>query len=99
MPLTSVAKDKETALGHVNIKALIHEANKNSSWVKPPNGVFATLDDIHGLILAGKPDDIVRQVRAYQLAGADLVVFDLRFRYSDWFQQIDLLGTEVLPAF
>jgi alkanesulfonate monooxygenase SsuD/methylene tetrahydromethanopterin reductase-like flavin-dependent oxidoreductase (luciferase family) len=99
MPLTSLARDKETALGHVNFKGLIHEANKNLSWVKPPNGTFATLDDIHGLILAGTPDDIVRQVRAYQLVGADLVVFDLRFRYSDWFQQIDLLGNDVLPAF
>ena len=99
MPLTSVARDKETALGHVNIKGLIDEANKNSSWVKPPNGTFSTLDDIHGLIVAGTPNDIAQQVRAYQLAGADLVVFDLRFRYSDWVQQIDLLGTEVLPAF
>src|SRR5262245_15373878 len=67
MPLTSLARDKETALEHVNFKGLIHEANKNPSWVKPPNGAFATLDDIHGLILAGTPDDIVRQVRAYQL--------------------------------
>src|SRR5262249_57036815 len=33
---------------------------------------------------AGPPDDIVRQVRAYQVLGANLVVFDLRFRYSDW---------------
>jgi len=92
MPLTSVARDKETALGHVNIKGLIDEANKNSSWVKPPNGTFSTLDDIHGLIVAGTPNDIAQQVRAYQLAGADLVVFDLRFRYSDWVQQIDLLA-------
>jgi hypothetical protein len=25
-------------------------------------------------------------------------VFDLRFRYADWYQQIDYLGQEVLPA-
>jgi len=25
------------------------------------------------------------------------IVFDLRFRYADWYQQIDLLGQEVLP--
>ncbi|HSE86856.1 MAG TPA: LLM class flavin-dependent oxidoreductase [Candidatus Binatia bacterium] len=98
MPLTSIARDKETALRHVNVKGLIHEANKNSSWVKPAGGIFSTLDDLHGLILAGTPDDIVRQTRAYQAAGADLVVFDLRFRYSDWYQQIDLLGNEALPA-
>jgi alkanesulfonate monooxygenase SsuD/methylene tetrahydromethanopterin reductase-like flavin-dependent oxidoreductase (luciferase family) len=98
MPLTSIARDKATALRHVNVKGLIYEANKNSSWAKPAGGTFATLDDIHGLILAGTADDIVRQARAYQAVGADLVVFDLRFRYSDWYQQIDLLGNEVLPA-
>jgi hypothetical protein len=32
------------------------------------------------------------------LRGAELVVFDLCFRYGDWYQQIDWLGKEVLPA-
>ena len=99
MPLTSIAKDKETALSHVNVKVLIDEANRNATWVKPAAGIFSTLDDINGLILAGTAEDIVREARAYQAAGADLVVFDLRFRYVDWYQQIDLLGKEVLPAF
>jgi hypothetical protein len=31
-------------------------------------------------------------------AGADHIVYDLRFRYDDWLEQIDLLGKEVLPA-
>jgi alkanesulfonate monooxygenase SsuD/methylene tetrahydromethanopterin reductase-like flavin-dependent oxidoreductase (luciferase family) len=98
MPLTSIAKDKETALKYVNVKALIQEANRNSTWVKPAAGIFSKLDDIDGFILAGTPADIVREMRAYQAAGADLVVFDLRFRYGDWHQQIDWLGKEVLPA-
>lgn len=99
MPLTSVAEDKATALKHVNVEGLINEANKNATWVKPVAGIFSTLDDIQGLMLAGTPEDIIRETRAYQTAGADFVVFDLRFRYSDWYQQIDLLGKEVLPAF
>jgi alkanesulfonate monooxygenase SsuD/methylene tetrahydromethanopterin reductase-like flavin-dependent oxidoreductase (luciferase family) len=98
MPLTSIDKDKDTALRHVNVKGLITEANKNSTWVKPASGIFSTVDDIRGLILAGTSKDIVQGVRAYQAAGADLVVFDLRFRSRDWYQQIDLLGREVLPA-
>jgi alkanesulfonate monooxygenase SsuD/methylene tetrahydromethanopterin reductase-like flavin-dependent oxidoreductase (luciferase family) len=98
MPLTSVAKDKETALKPVNVKALIHEANKNSTWVKPAAGVFSTVEDIHGLLIAGTPEDIVRETRAFRAAGADLIVFDLRFRYSDWYEQIEWLGKEVLPA-
>jgi alkanesulfonate monooxygenase SsuD/methylene tetrahydromethanopterin reductase-like flavin-dependent oxidoreductase (luciferase family) len=98
IPLTSIAKDKPTALSHVNVESLIDEANKNATWVKPASGTFATLDDIQGLILAGTAEDIVRETRAYQAAGADLVVFDLRFRFTDWYEQIDLLGKAVLPA-
>ena len=60
--------------------------------------MFAKLDDIRGLILAGTPADIVRESRAYEEAGADHIVYDLRFRYADWREQVDLLGQEVLPA-
>jgi alkanesulfonate monooxygenase SsuD/methylene tetrahydromethanopterin reductase-like flavin-dependent oxidoreductase (luciferase family) len=97
MPLTSIARDRETALSRVDVKGLIDEANKNTTWVKPAAGIFSTVDDIEGLILAGTPEDIVRDTRRYQAAGADLVVFDLRLRYRDWHQQIELLGEQVLP--
>lgn len=99
MPLTSVAKDKETALSHFDVQDLVDEANKNATWVKPAAGNFSSLADIEGLVLAGGAGDVVRATRTYQAAGAELVVFDLRFRYGDWYQQIDLLGKEVLPAF
>jgi alkanesulfonate monooxygenase SsuD/methylene tetrahydromethanopterin reductase-like flavin-dependent oxidoreductase (luciferase family) len=98
MPLTSIAKDRAAALTHLNVKSLIHEANQNSTWVKPAGGIFSKLDDIRGLILAGTPADIIRETLAYQAAGADFIVFDLRFRFPDWYQQIDVLGNEVLPA-
>jgi alkanesulfonate monooxygenase SsuD/methylene tetrahydromethanopterin reductase-like flavin-dependent oxidoreductase (luciferase family) len=97
MPLTSVAASKEAALSHVDVKSLIAEANKNTTWAKPASGSFSTAEDIVGFIFAGTPADIVRETRAYQAAGADLVVFDLRFRYADWYQQIELLGEQVLP--
>lgn len=98
MPLTSIARDRETALRYVNVKSLISEANKNSTWVKPRSGIFSTMEDIRGLVLAGTPEEIVRETQAYQAACVDLAVFDLRFRSLDWYQQIDLLGKEVLPA-
>ena len=66
--------------------------------VTPPSGRFSTLEDIHGVLLAGAPQDIARETRAYQEAGAEHVVYDLRLRYADWYEQIDLLGEEVLPA-
>jgi len=98
MPFTSVAANRATALAPINIGALITEADKFPTWVKPPTGVFSTLDDIRGFILAGTPADIAREAQAYEAAGADLIVFDLRFRYSDWLEQIEFLGKEVLPA-
>ena len=98
MPFTSVAANRATALAPINIGALIAEANKFSTWVKPSNGVFSTLDDIRGFVLAGTPADIAREAQAYEAAGADLIVFDLRFRYAEWLEQIEFLGKEVLPA-
>ena len=98
MPFTSIAKDRDTALRNINVDFLIAEANKFPTWVKPPSGRFATRDDIRGFILAGTPADIVRETRAYEEAGADHIVYDLRFRFADWLEQIDLLGKEVLPA-
>jgi alkanesulfonate monooxygenase SsuD/methylene tetrahydromethanopterin reductase-like flavin-dependent oxidoreductase (luciferase family) len=97
MPFTSVASDRAKALETIDIASLIAEANKFPTWVKPAGGRFSKLDDIRGLILAGTPADIVRETRAYEAAGADHIVYDLRFRFADWLAQIDLLGKEVLP--
>ncbi|MGH7854680.1 MAG: LLM class flavin-dependent oxidoreductase, partial [Candidatus Binatia bacterium] len=98
MPFTSVSINRETALSKINIESLIAEANKFPTWVKPAGGMFSKLDDIRGFILAGTPADIASETRAYEEAGADHIVYDLRFRYADWLEQIDLLGKEVLPA-
>jgi alkanesulfonate monooxygenase SsuD/methylene tetrahydromethanopterin reductase-like flavin-dependent oxidoreductase (luciferase family) len=98
MPFTSIAKDRAAALRDVKVEALINEASKFPLWVKPPSGNFAKLDDIRGFILAGTAADIVHESRAYLEAGANHIVYDLRFRYGDWLEQVDLLGSEVLPA-
>jgi probable F420-dependent oxidoreductase len=98
MPFTSVAQDRDAALRNIDVSSLIAEANKFPTWVKPPSGLFSSLDDIRGFLLAGAPAEIAREARAYQKSGADLIVFDLRFRYADWLEQIELLGKEVLPA-
>jgi probable F420-dependent oxidoreductase len=99
MPFTSIGKNRDAALSMINVKALIDEANKYPTWVKPPGGIFSTQEDIRGFILAGTPADIASETRAYEEAGADHIVYDLRFRYGDWLEQIDILGKEVLPAF
>lgn len=98
IPITSIAKDKDTALSKVNVKGLINEGNKKPTWVKPASGTFSKLEDIEGLLIAGTPADIVRDTKRYEEAGLNHIVYDLRFRYADWHEQVDFLGKEVLPA-
>jgi alkanesulfonate monooxygenase SsuD/methylene tetrahydromethanopterin reductase-like flavin-dependent oxidoreductase (luciferase family) len=100
IPIVSIDKDLDTALSKVNTKGLINEGNNPSkkTWVKPASGKFSTYEDIRGLLLAGKPEDVVKDTKEYEKNGLNHIVYDLRFRYADWFQQIDYLGKEVLPA-
>jgi probable F420-dependent oxidoreductase len=98
MPFTSVAEDRKEALRGIEISSLIDDVYNPSTWVKPPSGSFSTLEDIRGALLAGTPQDIARETHAYEEAGAEHIVYDLRLRYTDWYEQIDLLGQEVLPA-
>jgi alkanesulfonate monooxygenase SsuD/methylene tetrahydromethanopterin reductase-like flavin-dependent oxidoreductase (luciferase family) len=98
IPITSIDKNRDDALSKVNVKGLINEGNKKPTWVKPASGTFSKLEDIEGLLMAGTPADIARDTKRYEDAGLNHIVFDLRFRYADWYQQIDLLGQEVLPA-
>ncbi len=100
IPITSIDKNRDVALSKVNTKGLINEGNQPSkkTWVRPKSGTFSTVEDIEGLLMAGTPADIARDTKRYEEAGLNHIVFDLRFRYADWYQQIDLLGQEVLPA-
>jgi len=98
IPIVSVDKNRDTALGKVNVKGLIVEGNKKPTWVRPPSGTFSEFKDIEGLLLAGTPEDIVNDTKKYEVSGLNHIVYDLRFRYADWSEQIDFLGKEVLPA-
>ncbi len=98
MPFTTIGKDAADALRGIDVKGLLDEAHNSSTWIKPPSGKFATLEDLGGVLIAGAPADIVRQSATYEAAGADHIVYDLRLRFNDWYAQIDLLGQEVLPA-
>ena len=98
MPFTSIGKSRAAALSAVDVDALIAEAEKYPTWVKPASGRFSTLEDIRGFLLAGTSEDVIDATRAFARAGADHVVYDLRFRYADWQLQIDILGKEILPV-
>ena len=98
MPFTTIGNNLADALRGINTKDLLDEAHNSSTWVKPPSGKFETLEDLGGVLIAGSPADVVRESQTYEAAGANHIVYDLRLRYTDWYEQIDLLGREVLPA-
>ena len=98
MPLTSIGPGKKEALARFDLAALLKDAQSFASWVTTAPESPLTIEHLRGLILAGTPEDIVRDTRAYERAGADHIVYDLRLRFGDWYEQLDLLGTEVLPA-
>ncbi|MBO2449998.1 LLM class flavin-dependent oxidoreductase [Actinomadura barringtoniae] len=97
IPPTSIEATREEALRDVNVPGLLAWANKSKFAVKPPSGRFETAEDLEGQLIAGDPDDVVREVRKFEEAGVEHLVFDFRFKFARWFEQIDLLATEVLP--
>ena len=93
-----VPRHAEFSFRDLSPAAAFLDANRVECVVKPASGTFSKLEDIEGLLLAGPPADIVRDTVNYAKAGLDHIVYDLRFCYADWYEQVDLLGKEVLPA-
>jgi alkanesulfonate monooxygenase SsuD/methylene tetrahydromethanopterin reductase-like flavin-dependent oxidoreductase (luciferase family) len=94
---TSVEATREEALRDVNVDGLLTWANKAKYWVKPPSGRFESWEDLEGVLIAGSPEDVVEEVLKFQAAGCEHLVFDFRFKFDRFFEQIELLGKEVLP--
>lgn len=97
IPPTSLEQTRERALEQVNIEGLLAWANKSKFAVKPPSGRFETVEDLEGQLIAGDPDDVVAECKKFDALGVEHLVFDFRFKFDQWFEQIELLGQEVLP--
>jgi alkanesulfonate monooxygenase SsuD/methylene tetrahydromethanopterin reductase-like flavin-dependent oxidoreductase (luciferase family) len=97
IPPTSIGTTREEALARINIPGLLAWANKSRFAVRPPSGRFETTADLEGQLVAGTPDDVVAECRKFEALGLDRVVFDLRFRFDRWLDQVERLGTDVLP--
>ncbi len=97
LPVTSLDDSYDAATKRMNVPGLIKNANAQKFWLKPESGEFTKIEELDGSILAGNPEDIVRGVKRYQDIGCDLLIFDLRMRFPDYLQQIEVLAKEVLP--
>ncbi len=99
IPPTSIEESREEALKHVNIPGLLAWANKAKFAVKPPSGSYQTVEDLEGQLIVGNPAEAVEEIRKFERLGVEHLVFDFRFKFDRWFDQIELLGAEVLPKF
>jgi alkanesulfonate monooxygenase SsuD/methylene tetrahydromethanopterin reductase-like flavin-dependent oxidoreductase (luciferase family) len=97
IPPTSIEATREEALRHVNIPGLLAWANKAKFAVKPPSGTFETVEDLESQLIAGNPDEAVAECKKFEAVGVEHLVFDFRFKFDKWYEQIELLGSEVLP--
>ncbi|BBY89765.1 MULTISPECIES: LLM class flavin-dependent oxidoreductase [Mycolicibacterium] len=97
IPPTSIEETRDEALKHVNIPGLLAWANKAKFAVKPPSGRFETVEDLEGQLIVGNPQEAVAEVKKFEDLGTEHLVFDFRFKFDRFFDQIELLGREVLP--
>lgn len=97
IPPTSIEETRDEALQYVNIPGLLAWANKAKFAVKPPSGQFETVDDLSGQLIVGSPDEAVEELKKFEAIGVEHLVFDFRFKFDRWYEQIELLGNEVLP--
>jgi alkanesulfonate monooxygenase SsuD/methylene tetrahydromethanopterin reductase-like flavin-dependent oxidoreductase (luciferase family) len=100
IPPTSVDKDADRAWSYINVKGLLEWAENGPGakfWVKPESGKFEKVEDLEGSMIAGTPEDAVRECKKFEEAGNEHLVFDFRFKFDQWFEQIELIGKEVLP--
>jgi alkanesulfonate monooxygenase SsuD/methylene tetrahydromethanopterin reductase-like flavin-dependent oxidoreductase (luciferase family) len=96
IPPTSIERTREDALRHVNVPGLLAWANKAKYAVKPSSGQFETVEDLSGQLIVGTPEDAVQEIEQFAAAGVEHIVFDFRFKFDRWFEQIELLGSEVI---
>ncbi len=94
IPVISIDKDRATAISKVNIDGLLEEGRERKYW----DGPFETAADLEGILIAGSPDECVKEVRKFIDLGTDQLVFDFRMRPDDYDQQVAWLARDILPA-
>lgn len=95
IPYLSPGRTMEEAASFVNLPETVKEANKR--FMLPASGAFESLEDLDGATIAGPPDVLIEEIRKFQESGGQHFVFDMRLRFDDWEECLQLVGEEVLP--
>ena len=93
VPFVSPGKTVEGAMKYFDLEGMMAEMERKK-LARPDPDDIATWD---GHIMAGPPDVLVEEVRKWQDAGVQHLVFDLRARFEDWDEVLGVIGEEVLP--
>jgi len=97
VPILSLGRDRQAALEAINVEGLLDEARRKAAW--RGDGPFETPDDLRGMLIAGRVEDVIADLKALEARGLDEVVFDLRLRMDSYEDALDVLAREVLPVF
>jgi probable F420-dependent oxidoreductase len=96
IPYVSPGPTMEKALEGLDASKLLAEMGRQ--FTPPESGAFETIADLDGAMIVGPPDVIVEEVTKYLEDGIEHLVFDLRLRFDDFEDCIDLLARDVLPT-
>ncbi|MPZ51871.1 MAG: TIGR03619 family F420-dependent LLM class oxidoreductase [Acidimicrobiia bacterium] len=95
IPYVSPGKTKGSAVSTFDLGGLIEEARNR--YTRPDGGEITELEDLDGALIAGPPEQIASEVLAYHDVGCDHFIFDLRLRFHDWLETLQMIGEEVVP--
>lgn len=99
IPVFSVHEDRDKARSVVDVPTLASSSAGSKHWVTPASGEFQTVEDLEGLVVAGNPDDCIKELEKFRQRDIDYVVIDLRLDFNRYIEQLELLAEHVLPAF
>lgn len=95
-PIVSPGRTVEEGARFISIQQLAEDFG--SKFKPPKSGQYETLADFTGAAIAGPADEIIAGIRGHQKNGVDMIIFDLRLRFGDWDECVQMIGEEVLPA-
>lgn len=97
IPLISIDEDGDKARAGIDVEALAHSSEGWQKWIKPPSGEFRTVEDLEGLLVAGSPEEVVRELEKFEQRGVSEYIFDLRLQFADYEEKLELIANTVLP--
>jgi alkanesulfonate monooxygenase SsuD/methylene tetrahydromethanopterin reductase-like flavin-dependent oxidoreductase (luciferase family) len=91
IPIASVARTREKALGFLDLDDLVVSISKNV------RKEYSTFDEVASALIVGTPAEAAEQIRAFWDKGVSPVILDLRVVGEAFEEVLGLIGEEVMP--